>query len=88
MAETRLPQRIDYPNSSMATGELFVYLTRMALAVNQIPTFSFYSGNPNSSLTGNIGALVVNIATSLDTARLWQKRMGSSNTGWVSVATV
>lgn len=88
MAESRLPQRIDYPTSSQATGALFDYLTRLALAVNSIPNFSFFSGNPLSALTANPGSLVVNIATSANTSRLFVKHVGSGNTGWVSVATI
>ena len=86
MAESSLPKRIDYPSPSIVSGPLFDYLMRMAVAVNNIPTFSYYSGNPNSNLTANIGALVCNIASAA-TARHWQKIYGSSNTGWCSLST-
>jgi len=89
MAETGLPQRVDYPTSSMATGELFQWLTRLTVAVNQLPSLSYtsYSGGPNSNVTANPGALVVNIVSSAQTARFFLKELGSGNTGWVSVAT-
>lgn len=86
----QLPQRIEYPSASAATGELFNYLTRLALAVNQMPTFSYtsYNGGPNSNLTGAPGDICVNIVSSAQTKRLYIKELGSGNTGWVSVATV
>lgn len=87
MAETKLPQRIDYPTPSMASGDLYPWLLRLTTAINEIPTFSFYSGNPNSGLTGNVGALSVNIASAA-TARLWVKESGTSASGWRSVATL
>ncbi len=86
MAEQIQPRRIEYPSPSAVSGELYRYLVRLATALNDMPTFSYYSGNPNSNLTANIGTVVVNIASS-DTARLWEKIYGSSNTGWCSVST-
>ena len=86
----QLPRRIDYPTTSMCTGVLLQYLTRLATAVNQIPTFSYtsYSGGPNSNVTGAPGDMVINIVSSNQTARLYQKIIGSGNTGWLSYATV
>ena len=86
----QLPRRIDYPTTSMCTGVLLQYLTRLATAVNQIPTFSYtsYSGGPNSNLTGAPGDTVINIVASAQTARLYTKIIGSGNTGWFSYATV
>lgn len=88
MAEPSLPQRIDYPSPTAFTGDQYRYLLRVAQAINAIPGFSFYSGNPLSNVTATAGNLVVNVATSANTARLWVKHVGSGNTGWVSVATV
>ena len=86
MAETRPPQRLDYPSPSMSTGDLYNYLLRTAVALNEIPSVSYCSGNPNSTLTANIGTLAVNIGSAAS-ARLWIKIYGSSNTGWASAAT-
>lgn len=90
MANAQLPRRIDYPSPSVATGNLYIYLTRLALAVNEIPTFSYtsYTGGPNSNLTGAPGDLCVNIVSSAQTKRLYVKEQGSGNTGWVSFATI
>lgn len=88
MAESSAPRRVDYPSASFASGPLYNYLFRLASALNELPTFSFFSGNPSSQLTANAGAVAVNIATSTDTSRLFVKYVGSGNTGWVSVATV
>lgn len=87
MAESSLPQRVPIPPLSAFSGEQYVYLSRLATALNQMPPFSYYSGNPNSALTANIGHVVVNIGSSADTARVWVKEYGSSNTGWSSLAT-
>lgn len=70
----------------MASGDLMTWLTRLSVAINAIPNLSFYSGNPNSSLTGAVGDLAVNLA-SADTARLWIKIYGSAKTGWCSAST-
>ena len=80
---------MEYPDASVATGQLYTYLTRLVTALNQIPTFSYtsYSGGPNSNVTGDMGDLVVNIP-SARTARIYIKELGSSNTGWMSFATV
>lgn len=88
MAESVLPQRVTLPPSSAFTGDAYAYLSQMAVALNAIPTFSFYSGNPTSNLTGNIGAFVCNVASSVHTSRMWFKQYGSSNTGWASFATI
>lgn len=88
MAEKSQPTRIDYPSPSIVSGPLYNYLTRLASAINEIPVLSFYSGNPLSVITANPGTLLVNVASSANTSRLWQKRQGSGTTGWVSVATV
>lgn len=89
MAENKLPLRVEYPTSSVATGNLFQYLTRLAQAVNEAPKFSYtsYNGGPNSNQTGRPGELCANIVSSAQTSRLFIKELGSGNTGWVSVAT-
>lgn len=90
MANKDLPRRIEMPTLSMASGELYTFLTRLALAVNQIPVFSYtsYNGGPNSNLTGNPGDVCINIVSSGQTARLYAKELGSGNTGWVSFTTM
>lgn len=90
MANAQLPQRIAYPTSSTATGELFNYLTRLALLLNSMPVTSYtsYNGGPNSNLTGNPGDLAINVVSSAQTKRLYIKELGSGNTGWVSVSTI
>lgn len=88
MAEQTLPQRVAMPPSSV-TGPLYIYLTQVAMALNQMPTFSYtsYSGGPNSNLTANPGSVAVNIVSSAQTKRLYVKELGSGNTGWVSFTT-
>lgn len=87
-----IPPRIDYPNPSVASGDLLLWLTRLARAVNAIPTaFSYtsFSGGPNSNLTGTPGDLCMNvIGASTQTKRLFIKDVGSGNTGWVSFSTI
>ena len=80
-------QRIEMPPSSVS-GELYGYLVRLALALNNIPAISVtsYAGGPNSKVTGGPGDIVINLASG-QTARLWIKEMSSQMTGWVSVAT-
>lgn len=81
----QLPRRIEYPDASVASGPLYAYLTRLVTAINQIPTFSYtsYSGGPNSQVTGVVGDMLINLAVSANTTRLYVKEIGSSNTGWV-----
>ena len=88
MATDRLPtHRVEMPPSSFS-GEQYVYLQRLAMAINNFPKFSYTSyGNPNSNVTGQRGDLLVNLVTSTDTALWWGKLYGSSNTGWVSLVT-
>ena len=83
------PQRVTMPPSSV-TGELYVYLSRMAVALNNVPRLSYtsYNGGPESNLTGAPGDLAINIVSSAQTKRLYVKELGSSNTGWVSVSTI
>lgn len=86
MAEAQIPLRMAYPSPSQFSGEALAYMTRLVRALNELPTFSYYSGNPTSALTANVGTVVVNVASAA-TARLWVKVYGSSNTGWASAAT-
>ena len=80
-------QRIEMPPSSVS-GELYGYLVRMALALNNLPVISVtsYAGGPNSKVTGGPGDIAINLASG-QTARFWIKEQLSTNTGWVSVAT-
>lgn len=80
-------QRIEMPPSSV-TGELYGYLVRMALALNNLPVISVtsYAGGPNSNVTGGPGDISINLASG-QTARFWVKEVSSGRTGWVSVAT-
>jgi len=69
-------------------GDLRLYLTEMASALNMMPRVSYTSyGNPNSNVTGQRGDLLVNLVASTNTALWWGKLYGSSNTGWISLAT-
>lgn len=85
MAIDRSYNRIPNPPSTV-TGDLYAYLSRVAQEINGMPPFSWYSGNPTSNLTADVGTLIVNVASAA-TARHWVKIYGSSNTGWASVAT-
>ena len=87
MANSPGAQRIEMPPSSVS-GELAGWLTRLALAVNNLPVISVtsYAGGPNSKVTGGPGDIVINLASG-QTARFWIKEQLSTNTGWVSVAT-
>ena len=90
MANARLGPRIGYPSPSAFSGDAFRYLYRVADALNELPVFSYtsYDGGPNSNLTGAPGDLCVNVVSSGQTARLYVKELGSSNTGWVSFTTM
>lgn len=79
--------RVRMPPSTI-TGDLYQYLAALAREVNKMPRLSYTSfGNPNSNVTGQRGDILVNLVTSTDTALWWGKLYGSSNTGWVSLAT-
>lgn len=82
-------QRLALPPSTI-TGELYIYLQRVAVVLNNIPRLSYtsYTGGPNSNLTGAPGDLAVNIVASNETSRLYYKATGSGNTGWRSFATL
>ncbi len=81
-------QRAPLPPSSFS-GEEYVYLQRLALAVNSIPRISYtsFAAGPNSNVTGKVGDLAVNIAAG-SSERVYFKNSGvGNNTGWVSLAT-
>lgn len=85
MADTqRGARRIEMPSSAF-TGEQFIYMQRLALALNALPKTSYTSySSPNSNVTGAIGDRLVNLASGASV--YWVKQLGSSNTGWVAVA--
>lgn len=83
------PRNVPYPPSTI-TGEVYRYLSTLAQFCNTLPVFSYtsYTGGPNGNLTGAPGDVVVNIVASAQTARIYIKELGSSNTGWMSFATI
>ena len=87
MANAPGAQRIEMPPSSVS-GELYGYLTRLALAVNNLPSFSYTSyASPESNVTGAPGAILVNIAANSAATRTWVKQSGTGNTGWQAIGT-
>lgn len=76
---SRFQARLDPPPSNI-TGEFGNWLQRLTDTLNKFPAFSTFSGDPNSAVTGAIGALGVNVSSS--TSALWVKQVGSGNTGW------
>lgn len=74
----------------MVTGPLRQYLTQLADAVNQQPTFSRFSagGTPNSYLSGLVGDFAFNMGSASSMSRLWVKigpETGYSTTSWVAI---
>ena len=87
MADDFPVHRVRLPPSTI-TGDLRLYLTEIAAALNMMPRISYTSyGNPNSNVTGQRGDLLVNLVTSTNTALWWGKQYWSNNTGWVSLVT-
>ena len=86
MANAPGAQRIEMPPSSVS-GELYGWLTRAALALNNIPSLSYTSyATPESNVTGAPGSMLINLASDSSTTRAWIKQAGTGNTGWVSLA--
>ena len=87
MAELR---RVQNPPSSI-TGDIGAYLRSLAHAINDIPTFSMFSGTtPNSNLTGFPGDLAVNFGSASTDSRIWVKggsARSQSQLGWVTLRT-
>ena len=82
-------RKITDPPSSF-TGAARLWLTQLADAVNQMPTFSRFSasGTPNSYLSGQCGDFALNMGSSSSMSRLWIKigpETGISTTSWVAV---
>ena len=82
--------RIEPPPSSV-TGPLGNWLTQIAQSVNDTPMMSYFSGtSPNSTLTGQVGNLAINVASGSSGVRAWLKGgdplSGPSTTGWIPLA--
>ncbi len=85
MAKAPGAQRIEMPPSTV-TGDLYGWLVRAALAINNLPVVSYSStSNPNNSIqTGGLGDRLVNLASGVSV--YWVKQTSSLTTGWVAVA--
>ncbi len=82
-------RKVPDPPSNI-TGALRNYLTQLADAINQQPTFSRFSatGTPNSAVSGLVGDMAFNMGSASSMSRLWLKigpETGISNTSWVAV---
>lgn len=82
-------RKVPDPPSSI-TGSFRVWLTQVADAINQQPTFSRFSaaGNPNSNVSGQLGDWCLNMGSTSTMSRFWIKigpETGISNTSWVLV---
>ena len=83
--------RIGQPPSSV-TGPLRGYLDQMARVLNDLPSFSYFSGtSPNSTVTGLPGHVAINIGSASTASRVWVLSGGASsaltNQGWVILRT-
>ena len=82
-------RKIPEPPSSVS-GALREWLSRVADAINQQPTFSRFSaaGTPNSAVSGQCGDIAMNMGSASTMSRLWLKvgpETGISNTSWVAI---
>lgn len=66
------------PVPSAFTGEQRIYLERVRVALNDLPTFSFFSGlTPESVVTGVAGNFAFNVGVSTSTQSLAFVKLGS-----------
>mgnify|MGYP001590488465 CR=1 FL=1 len=82
-------RKVPDPPSSF-TGAERLWLSQVADAINQLPTFSRFSaaGTPNSYLSGLLGDLAFNMGSASSMSRLWVKigpETGYSTTSWVAI---
>ena len=78
--------RIEMPPSTV-TGELYVWLQRAALAINNIPSVSYTSyATPEAAVTAAPGKMLINLAVDPNATRAWIKQSGTGNTGWAALA--
>ena len=84
-------QRIRTVPSSV-TGDLYFWLSDLALTVNGIPQVSYFSApTPNSVVTGLTGDLAVNLGSGSTDSRVWVLGGNSLSVltqfGWVVLRT-
>ncbi len=80
------------PPPSNLSGDLGIWLTELARAVNSIPQVSYFSApTPNSLVTGMTGDLAINLASGSTDTRVWVLGGGSlsqlTTRGWVTLRT-
>lgn len=67
-------------------GALYDWARQVTDALNGLPNFSLIStsAGPNSSVTGDPGALAFDVGSSV--TKLWLKTSGSTTTGWSALS--
>lgn len=69
------------PDASDFEKRVADYLSKIERAINGLPAFSIFSGNPNTSgISANAGTVGFDIAASA-TSRLWVNQSGTTS-GW------
>ena len=85
MANSPGAQRIEMPPSTVS-ADLYGWLTRLALAVNNLPAISYTSyASPESNVTGAPGDVLINLAADSGATRVWYKQSGATNTHWTGI---